>query len=248
MMDESLERDSAPRVGRAGEPTGSKKDVYFYDLLEVQASASMAEIKRAFRKLSRNSVKDESVKGSLVEAHDVLSDSALRRIYNAHGREAVRHYRAHGTLPNGGVGGSSVTVCSTTPFVRTDVPAVPEVFSSMVDTVGPSVEPSVEPMVDTSSSCTPRLDFTVNSYHGIAAWTFDSMCDTCGICKSHLTEVCIQCQAEGGNESGHVCSISWGVCNHAFHTYCIGQWLMSRDLCPLDQQPWTTAECRPIGN
>lgn len=38
------------------------------------------------------------------------------------------------------------------------------------------------------------------------------------------------------------CHIRWGECGHNFHHHCIQQWLVTRNVCPLDNQPWKDKE------
>ena len=37
--------------------------------------------------------------------------------------------------------------------------------------------------------------------------------DNCAICKNHIMEKCIECDA-AEESSGKDCTVAWGVCNH----------------------------------
>ena len=62
--------------------------------------------------------------------------------------------------------------------------------------------------------------------------------DNCAICKNHIMEPCIDCQAHSVANAAEECTTAWGVCNHAFHFHCISRWLKTRVCCPLDNKEW----------
>lgn len=69
----------------------------YYKILEIKRSASAAEIKKAYRKLSlkyhpdKNSSPDAAQKFAEISvAYDVLSDPEKREVYNRGGEEAVK--------------------------------------------------------------------------------------------------------------------------------------------------------------
>lgn len=45
--------------------------------------------------------------------------------------------------------------------------------------------------------------------------------DNCAICRNHIMDACIECQASMSAPGGDDCNVAWGVCNHAFHSHCI---------------------------
>lgn len=58
--------------------------------------------------------------------------------------------------------------------------------------------------------------------------------DSCPICRSLLTEKCLECN-DGNNDK---CTSVLGVCNHGYHLHCIKTWLKNKTVCPLDNQKW----------
>ncbi|CAA9987867.1 E3 ubiquitin-protein ligase RBX1, putative [Plasmodium knowlesi strain H] len=89
--------------------------------------------------------------------------------------------------------------------------------------------------------------FKIHKWSGVAAWSWDISVDNCAICRNHIMDLCIECQAKLNENDGNdkdkkmdkeSCTIAWGVCNHAFHLHCISRWIKARQVCPLDNTPW----------
>ncbi|ELP92172.1 RING-box protein pip1, putative [Entamoeba invadens IP1] len=82
--------------------------------------------------------------------------------------------------------------------------------------------------------------FEIKKWNAVALWSWDLQVDTCAICRNSLMDLCLECQGNTGSNAEE-CTISWGACNHAFHTHCISGWLRNRAICPLDQKQWEYA-------
>ena len=67
--------------------------------------------------------------------------------------------------------------------------------------------------------------------------------DICIICRREFMDICIACEMDMNQFES--CPIIVGRCSHKYHSHCIVRWLTSNITCPLDDEPWITAQTVP---
>ncbi|KAF6027766.1 Roc1a [Bugula neritina] len=52
-----------------------------------------------------------------------------------------------------------------------------------------------QPVPGTSSDKGPKKRFEVKKWNAVALWAWDIVVDNCAICRNHIMDLCIECQA-----------------------------------------------------
>ena len=95
-----------------------------------------------------------------------------------------------------------------------------------------------EEQLEESTKPAPKKRFEIVKWNAVALWSWDITVDTCAICRNHIMDLCIDCQAKAQPTTHNECTVAWGKCNHAYHFHCISRWLRTRNVCPLDNRDW----------